>query len=198
MTQHEGKGRQGRAWESLHGNFAGSTLVILRPDDAEAQTLALASGLALVEALDTAAPYRPAVLKWPNDVILDGGKLAGILLERGGDRVVAGMGVNLASAPAIPGRATVALDGAVSPQAFAPLLAASFARVLELWRSGNFAGLADRWLERAHPVGSQLKIHVDADTQVTGRFEGLAADGALLLRTAAGVIETIRAGDVEL
>ncbi|MEO7654832.1 MAG: biotin--[acetyl-CoA-carboxylase] ligase, partial [Sphingomicrobium sp.] len=198
LSQQTGRGRQGRSWESLQGNFAGSTLVILRPDDVPAQTLALAAGLALIEALDIAAPGRPAMLKWPNDVLLDGGKLAGILLERAGDRVVAGMGVNLASAPAIAGRVTVALDGAVSPRAFAPLLAASFARALDLWRSGDLAGLADRWLARAHPVGSRLKVHVDPETVVAGRFEGLAADGALLLRTDGGAIETIRAGDVEL
>ena len=197
LSQHQGKGRQGRVWESLGGNFAGSTLVRLEPGDPPAQTLSLAAGLALIEALEVAAPARAATLKWPNDVLLDGGKLAGILLERAGDRVVIGFGVNLAGAPAIPGRPTAALDGTVAPQAFAPLLAASFSRSIELWRT-DAASLPDRWLARAHPIGSALKVHLDADTTIAGRFEGLGEDGALLLRTASGAIETIRAGDVEL
>ena len=169
----------------------------LGSDDPPAQTLSLAAGLALVEAIEVAAPGRSVLLKWPNDVLLDGGKLAGILLERAGDRVVIGFGVNLAGAPAIPGRSTAALDGTLAPQAFAPLLAASFARSVELWRSGP-ASLPDRWLDCAHPIGSALKVHLDADTSIAGRFEGLGEDGALLLRTASGAIETIRAGDVEL
>ncbi len=138
------------------------------------------------------------MLKWPNDVLLDGGKLAGILLERAGERVVVGVGVNLAAAPAIAGKATIALDGTVSPQAFAPLLAASFARTLALWRSEPAPVLADRWLARAHAVGSRLKAHVDSETLVAGRFEGLAEDGALLLRTDNGAVQTIRAGDVDI
>ena len=197
LAQHGGKGRQGRAWDWLEGNFAGSTLVRLAPGDPPAQTLSLAAGLALIEALEVAAPGRSATLKWPNDLLLDGGKLAGILLERAGDRVVIGFGVNLAGAPAIPGRPTAALDGTMAPQAFAPLLAASFARSVELWRTDP-ASLPDRWLAKAHPIGSALKVHLDSDHSIAGRFEGLAEDGALLLRTASGAIETIRAGDVEL
>jgi BirA family biotin operon repressor/biotin-[acetyl-CoA-carboxylase] ligase len=197
LAQDDGRGRQGRAWEWLKGNFAGSTLVRLRVGDPPAQTLSLAAGLALIDAIEVAAPNRSAMLKWPNDVLLDGGKLAGILLERADDRVVIGFGVNLAGAPAIPGRPTAALDGTVVPQAFAPLLAASFARWVQFWRSEP-ASLPDRWLARAHPIGSALKVHLDTDNSIAGRFEGLGEDGALLLRTASGAIETIRAGDVSL
>ena len=197
LAQDGGKGRQGRAWEWLKGNFAGSTVVHLLPGDPPAPSLSLAAGLALAEAVEVASPNRSAMLKWPNDLLLDGGKLAGILLERAGDRVVVGIGVNLAAAPAIPGRPAAALDGTLAPKAFAPLLAASFARSLELWRSDP-GSLPDRWLAKAHPVGSALKVHLDSDTYIAGRFEGLGEDGALLLRTASGAIETIRAGDVSL
>lgn len=198
LAQHSGKGRQGRGWTMLRGNFAGSTLVVLRQDDPAPQTLSLAAGLALIEAVEVAIPGRSLVLKWPNDLLLDGAKLAGILLERSGDKVAVGFGINLAAAPPIAGRATASLDAALSPKAFAPLLAGSFARALSAWRSEPSERLADRWLERAHPVGSELKVHVDSGNHLTGRFEGLAADGALLLRTSDGAIETIRAGDVEL
>ena len=113
LAQDEGKGRQGRAWSSLAGNFFGSTLVQLRAGDPPAPGLSLACGLALIEAVDAAAPGQALMLKWPNDLLLGVAKLAGILLERTGDRIVAGFGVNLAVAPAIEGRATASLDGAL-------------------------------------------------------------------------------------
>jgi BirA family biotin operon repressor/biotin-[acetyl-CoA-carboxylase] ligase len=198
LSQSQGRGRQGRQWAMSAGNFAGSTLVHLRPDDPAPQTLSLVAGLALAEAVDTASPGRALLLKWPNDLLLDGAKLAGILLERSGERIAVGVGVNLAAAPAIEGRATAALDGAISPKAFAPLLAASFGRWLERWRGSSVNALADAWLACAHPLGTVLKVHIDAATTTSGRFEGLGADGALLLRTELGAIETIRAGDVSL
>ena len=137
------------------------------------------------------------MLKWPNDLLLGGDKLAGILLERSGDRIVAGFGVNLASAPHFPDRKAASLKGAVIPQAFAPLLAASFARLLGLWRTSEPGPLARAWLVRAHPVGALLTVHTGADDRVSGRFDGVEPDGALRLRTDSG-IEIVRAGDVEL
>ena len=196
--QSAGRGRQGREWHSPDGNFAGSTLILLRDNDPPAPTLALAVGLALIEAIDTAAPGRDTMLKWPNDLMLDGAKLAGILLERAGDRVVAGFGVNLAVAPDIPGRATISLDGALTPQAFAPLLAASMERILTAWRAAEPAALARAWQTRAHPVGTPITVHNAPGEQVSGRFDGLDADGALRLRLDDGRVELIRAGDVSL
>src|SRR5206468_11006236 len=134
LDQQAGRGRQGRTWLSVAGNFYGSTLVQLRSGDPAAQTLSLAAGLALIEAVDVAAPDQPLLLKWPNDLMLAGNKLAGILLERSGDRVAVGFGVNLAAAPQLPDREGASLGGKILPEAFAPLLAASFARLLDLWR----------------------------------------------------------------
>ena len=108
---------------SVAGNFYGSTLVQLRPDDPPAPSLSLVAGLALIEALDVAVPGQPLVLKWPNDLMLSGKKLAGILLERAGERVVLGFGVNLAAAPQLPDRQAASLAGEIQPEAFAPLLA---------------------------------------------------------------------------
>lgn len=182
---------------SRQGNFFGSTLVALSAADPPAPSLSLAAGLALIEAVNTAVPRQPLMLKWPNDLLLGGKKLAGILLERSGDRVVAGFGVNLASAPELPDRPAASLGGAITPEAFAPLMAASFARLLTLWRSAEPHALAQAWQERAHPIGTPLTVHVAADETVSGRFAGLEPDGALRLDTAAGV-ETVRAGDVSL
>ena len=198
LAQDEGKGRQGRAWSSLAGNFFGSTLVQLRAGDPPAPGLSLACGLALIEAVDAAAPGQALMLKWPNDLLLGVAKLAGILLERKGDRIVAGFGVNLAVAPAIEGRATASLDGALTPQAFAPLLAASMARMVALWRSSEPAAFAQAWLARAHAIGTALDVHSGPGQRIVGRFDGLEPDGALRLRLDGGAVEVIRAGDVSL
>lgn len=198
LHQDKGRGRQGRQWHSFDGNFAGSTLIELRRDDPAPASLALAAGLALIEAVDVAAPGRPTLLKWPNDLLIDGAKLAGILLERSGDRVVAGFGVNLAAAPLIEGRLTAHLDAAVAPQAFAPLLAASVARMLGAWRSAEPAAFVDAWQHRAHPVGTAITVHSAPGETLSGRYDGLAPDGSLLLRLDDGHIERIHAGDVTL
>ena len=138
------------------------------------------------------------MLKWPNDVLVHGQKLAGILLERNGDRVVVGFGVNLATAPQLPDRQCASLAGAISPQAFAPLLAASFDRLLGLWRATEPHFLAQAWLARAHPVGSRLTVHVSNEETISGRFSGLESDGALRLQLDDGGIERVRAGDISL
>jgi BirA family biotin operon repressor/biotin-[acetyl-CoA-carboxylase] ligase len=178
------------------GNFHGSTLVWLGEDDPPAPTLSLAAGLALIEALDVAVPGRPLMLKWPNDLMLAGKKLAGILLERSGERVVIGFGVNLAAAPDIAGRPTVSLDASVQPEAFAPLLAASFARLLDLWRRSESFALVRAWEQRAHLPGTRLTVHVGKDQKIGGRFAGLDPDGALRLMLEDGSMEIIRAADV--
>jgi BirA family biotin operon repressor/biotin-[acetyl-CoA-carboxylase] ligase len=184
---------------SVPGNFYGSTLVELRHGrDPPAQSLSLVAGLALIEALDHAVPEQPLMLKWPNDVLLFGRKLAGILLERSGDRVAIGFGVNLAAAPGLQDRVCASLGGKVDPQAFAPLVAESFARLLALWRESQPAMLAQAWLARAHPVGTQLTVHSGADETVGGRFDGIEPDGALRLRGDDGGLRIVRAGDVEL
>lgn len=198
LEQEAGKGRQGRAWLSAPGNFSGSTLVRLGPGDPPAQTLSLAAGLALTEAIDVALPAQPLMLKWPNDLILLGKKVAGILLERSGDRVAVGFGVNLASTPPLKDREPADLGGAITPEAFAPLLAASFARLLELWRTSESSALVRAWEQRAHLPGTRLTVHVGRDETASGRFAGLDPDGALRLRLDDGRIEIIHAGDVDL
>lgn len=198
LDQTAGKGRQGREWVTKSGNFFGSTLIEIAPGDPPAQSLSLAAGLALIEAVDTAVPQKAPVLKWPNDLLLDGSKLAGILLERQGNRVVAGFGVNLSSSPEIPGRPAAHLDGRISPQAFAPLLAGSFARMLDLWRTTAPDAFATAWLARAHPIGTGLTVH-GADAQpIRGRFDGIDSDGTLRLRLADGTVRAIHAADIEL
>ncbi len=152
----------------------------------------------MLEAIEVAAPGQALLLKWPNDVLLLGGKLAGILLERSGDRLAIGIGVNLAEAPDLPDRPTAHLGSKLRPQAFAPLMAASFARLLTLWRTSEPALLLQAWLARAHPLGTQLQVHGGSGEPLTGRFDGLEPDGALRLRLPGGSLEVVRAGDVRL
>jgi BirA family biotin operon repressor/biotin-[acetyl-CoA-carboxylase] ligase len=199
LRQNAGRGRQGRDWISSDGNFFGSTLVHVRRGDPPAQSLSLAAGVALIRAVEAAAPATGLMLKWPNDLMMGVAKLAGVLLERSGDRLVAGFGVNLAKAPAIEQRATAALSSValISPESFAPLLAASFSRALAMWRE-DYQRLATAWMESAHPVGTPLTIHSGPGQTVSGTFSGIEPDGALKLQLDAGVTEIVRAGDVEL
>ena len=200
--QTAGRGRQGRQWFDSTGNFMGSTVVRPGPHDPPPQTLALMTGLALYE---TVAPLlaEPAALslKWPNDLLLGRAKLAGILLEREGEAVIVGIGVNLAAAPRVEGRETIALS-ALGPaplrDAFANALAQSFDRELERWRTVGTEPLLRRWLAAAHAVGTALSVHEPAGGKVSGTFAGLDPVGSLLLRLEDGAVRPIHAGDVSL
>ncbi|MEA3042522.1 MAG: BirA family transcriptional regulator [Sphingomonadales bacterium] len=189
--QSGGKGRQGRAWESPAGNLHASTLVRLQPEDPLAPTLALVAAVALHDAI---RPYAPeAKIKWPNDLLVGGAKLAGILLERQGDAVIIGFGVNLASPPEGLERPAASLAGAVAPDAFLEHLAATFAAWLARWRTEGLAPVRAAWLAAAHPIGTALTT-LDA----AGIFEGLDETGALRLHLADGSLRVIHAGDVFL
>ena len=200
--QTAGRGRQGRAWFDGHGNFMGSTVIRPGPGDPPATSLALLCGLALHE---VASPLIPppalALLKWPNDLMVGGAKLAGILLERVGDAVVAGIGVNLAQAPKVDGRETMALSAfgpAPDRDHFAASLARQFDLELERWRSFGLEPLIRRWLAAAHPLGTALAVGEPGEAPLIGRFKGLTADGALQLDLADGTTRTIHAGEVRL
>lgn len=200
--QTAGRGRQGRAWFDGAGNFMGSTVVRLAPHDPPASTLALLAGLALYEAVaPLLAEPRALSLKWPNDLLIGRAKLAGILLEREGDAVVVGIGANLAAAPVVEGRETVAL-AALGPapdrEAFAQALAAAFDRELERWRTVGVEPLLRRWQAVAHTPGTELEVHEPGGAMVKGTFAGLAPDGSLLLRLEDGATRPIHAGDVML
>ncbi|MXO74114.1 biotin--[acetyl-CoA-carboxylase] ligase [Altererythrobacter aerius] len=200
--QTSGRGRQARAWSDGAGNFMGSTVVRPGPHDPPPATLALLAGLALYE---TVSPLisdpRSLSLKWPNDLLLGRAKLAGILLEGQGDAVVVGIGVNLASAPAVEGRETAALSAlgpAPDRDAFAARLADHFDRELERWRAVGVEPLLRRWQAAAHPRGTVLSVHEPSGALVSGLFDGLAPDGSMLLRLEDGSRRAIHVGDVSL
>ncbi|HVR89593.1 MAG TPA: biotin--[acetyl-CoA-carboxylase] ligase [Novosphingobium sp.] len=200
--QTAGRGRQGREWFDGAGNFMGSTVVRLGPQDAPAGSLALLTGLALHEVISTRlVPPQQAQLKWPNDLLVGGAKLAGILLERVSDCVIVGIGVNLAAAPDLPDRSTVALSAfgpAPDRDVFAAELARQFAIELERWRNFGLEAVIRRWLLAAHPTGTPLHVGESGEEPLSGTFAGLTADGALQLRLADGTCRVIHAGEVRL
>ncbi len=200
--QSAGRGRQGREWFDGAGNFMGSTVVHRHEMDPPASTLALMTGLAVYEAILPLCPDPLALkLKWPNDLMLGGAKLCGILLEGEGKSVVVGIGVNLLQAPQLPDRATVALADVTTPQSrddFASLLAASFARELERWRSFGIEALMRRWTAAAMPEGTAFSVHEPGGVVIHGRFAGLDPAGNMRLRLEDGGVRVIHAGDVTL
>lgn len=199
--QSAGRGRQGRSWSSPPGNLYASTLVRLRPGDPAPATLGLTVAVALDEALRVYVQDSDLVLKWPNDLLLGGAKLSGILLERVNDAVVVGIGVNLAHHPDLPERPTTSLAAhgvEVAAPALADTLAEAFSRWLGIWRSHGFAPVRTRWLDRAHPVGSALMVRLPDGGVQEGLFAGLESEGALKLRLADGTTRVIHAADVFL
>ena len=200
LRQTAGRGRQGREWFDGAGNFMGSTLVRLSPADPPAASFALTAALAVYEAVIPLLPDPSALrLKWPNDLTFAGAKLAGILLEREGEALVVGIGVNLAKAPVIEGRATLALAELVPApdrDLFARALAATFALELRRWRDYGLEPLVRRWQAAAHPLGTSLSVSPPGEPPLMGHYDGLTQDGALRLRLADGVCRVIHAGDV--
>lgn len=200
--QTAGKGRQGRAWSDGAGNFMGSTAVHIGPHQPAPGTLALIAGLAAAEALSPLLPPpHRLTLKWPNDVLVSGAKLAGILLERIGDTVIVGMGINLAQAPEIVGRSTISLAAfgpAPDRDLFAASLADSFAAEVERWRTYGLEPAIRRWLALAHPAGTPLAVGEPGQKPLHGTFAGLSSDGALQLRLADGTTHLVHAGEVNL
>jgi BirA family transcriptional regulator, biotin operon repressor / biotin---[acetyl-CoA-carboxylase] ligase len=195
--QTAGRGRQGRVWDSPTGNFYGSTLVTVRPDDPSIGGLSLAAGLGLCTAVGD-----PASLKWPNDLLIHDAKVAGVLLERSGDHVVIGFGINLVSAPEIADRPTTTLarDGhlSYSPEAMLDRLVQWLTWAIDLWRMQGTAFIARRWECEAHAHGTPLSASLPDGTRINGVFDGLDEGGAMKLRLADGAVRVIHAGDVFL
>lgn len=203
--QSAGRGRQGRDWFDGAGNFMGSCVVKLAevgdfvPPPA---SLSFVAALAVRDAAaDVSGDAALLTLKWPNDVLLDGGKLSGILLEMVRGHIVVGIGVNLAQAPELSDRKTAALRDVIAPPApevFAASLAGYFARRLAQWRAQGLGTTLGQFLSASiHGQGSPITVHDTDGSQISGSFAGLdESDGALRLRLADGSERVIRAGDI--
>ncbi|MBG0811244.1 biotin--[acetyl-CoA-carboxylase] ligase [Methylosinus sp. H3A] len=202
--QTKGRGRLGRSWSSLEGNLHASVLLSGFGPPALAPQLGFVAGLATIAALieSTGAVDRLA-LKWPNDVLLDGEKLAGVLLEgvRAGATFgcVIGVGVNCAAAPRdlpVPASDLSRLSGPGAGALFA-LLSDKMEETLALWAGGaGFPLLRERWLGHAAGLGGEIEARLARET-VAGIFETIDADGRLIISTRSGR-RAIEAGDIFL
>ncbi len=198
--QTGGRGRRGRAWASPRGNFY-ATLVLRPTETPDVVALrSFAAALALRDACVTLTGLPDAfTLKWPNDVLLNGGKVAGILLESAGQggvvsHLAIGIGVNLAEAPPVaalepgahvPGSLIGETGIRIAPEAFLTPLASAFDRWERQLQTYGFAPIRAAWLARAARIGQPITARTVTET-VTGRFETIAEDGALVLATPQG------------
>ncbi len=207
--QTAGRGRRGREWRDPPGNLAATLILQPKVGPAEAALFSFVAALALDSALaQVAGPRARLAIKWPNDVLLNGGKVAGILLEslgQGGQigALSIGVGVNLADAPAPrtlePGAmAPVSLaaeTGALlTPEEFLPFLAAAFDRYQRQFETYGFAPIRTAWLARAARLGQTITARTGSDERV-GVFDTINEFGALVLVTPQGRV-TVSAADV--
>jgi BirA family transcriptional regulator, biotin operon repressor / biotin---[acetyl-CoA-carboxylase] ligase len=205
--QTAGRGRRGRAWISEPGNLHASLLLTAAAPAEHWPQLSFVSALAVHDAIvEVAAALKPRLaIKWPNDLLLDGAKLAGILIE-GADAgeegaVAIGIGVNCASHPDntdYPATDLAASGVAVPVEALLGALSAKMLGRVAQWNRGEgFSTIRADWLARAVGVGADVRVRL-ADKELTGRFEALDDAGSLVLRLPGGEATTIATGDVFL
>jgi BirA family biotin operon repressor/biotin-[acetyl-CoA-carboxylase] ligase len=202
--QTAGRGRRGRSWTGLEGNLFISGIHHLACSPSEAAQLSFAAALATAEMIDAHIDPARVTLKWPNDVLIDGAKVAGVLLEANttarGVELVVGVGVNLAAAPQDLDRKAIALSatGAAGADLAAGeagrALIAAFERWRAAWAADGFAPLRTAWLARAAGLGGPVEVQ-HADERLAGVFQDLDSEGALVLTTSEGR-HHVRAGDV--
>jgi BirA family transcriptional regulator, biotin operon repressor / biotin---[acetyl-CoA-carboxylase] ligase len=201
-AQTAGRGRRGRSWVSEPGNLY-ATLMLTDPAPPErAAQLSFVAALATHDAIIACAPALECRLdlKWPNDVLLDEAKLAGILIEAEGTRplmVAIGIGVNCRHHPAgtdYPATDLAAAGAAVTAENLFAALSIAMVERLRMWQAA-FAPIRAAWLARARGLGGELTARIGGRT-LTGRFEMLDEAGRLVLRLPDGAVETIAAGEV--
>lgn len=214
LKQTAGRGRRGRLWETPAGNLAASLLIIPECDASLAATLGFVAGVALNRALAATLPAAVVkhgldgasrlALKWPNDVLADGAKLAGILLEAhkrpdGRHALVIGFGVNIVEAPqGLPYPATSIGDLGVDvdAQTLFAALAEEWVVAYELWDQGrNVADILRLWRASAAGIGAEVAVNRDGEI-VRGVFETIDDSGRLVVRGDNNARTVITAGDV--
>lgn len=209
-AQTDGRGRADRSWQSAPGNLYQSCLIRAPSDIADASQVSFVAAVATAGAIAALCPPSDPLCKWPNDVICQGAKVAGILLEMvprgkvrsGGESwLVLGIGVNLCHAPKTgalyPAGALADFGCGVSAPEALSVLAHSLNAWIHRWRTDGFAPIRAAWLDRALGLGQPVTIRVNAGLSYRGLFQGLDETGYLILdQGLAGPPLTISAGDV--
>jgi BirA family biotin operon repressor/biotin-[acetyl-CoA-carboxylase] ligase len=196
--QSSGRGRLSRRWFSPPGNLYLSIILRLDLPPVRSLELGFLAALAVADAVDALLPRQVrATLKWPNDVLVRDGKIAGILVEQAGEAMILGIGLNVLHAPGgVPYQVStiVGCGGLATVDGTREKLLEALGSWIEVWQQDGFAPIRTAWLARAHPPGSALGVRL-ADHFVTGQFAGIDTDGALLLDTPRGRGRIV-AGDV--
>ena len=206
--QTAGRGRRGRKWESESGNLASTLLLLTRKTPAEAAQLTFAASLAVADLLDRYVPPALVTIKWPNDVLLDGRKTSGILIESGpapagGLWLAIGIGVNLSQTPGDTERPATCIaehlsQGVASPPTVdeaAKALAETFGVWLDRWTTLGFQPILDAWTARTPGLHGPCTARLTNES-LTGTADGVEADGSLRLKLPDGSLRVISAGDV--
>jgi BirA family biotin operon repressor/biotin-[acetyl-CoA-carboxylase] ligase len=198
--QSSGRGRLTHTWFSPPGNLYISILLRTGEPPSRTAELSFVTALAVADTVDALLPQASrATLKWPNDVLVNGAKIAGILLEQVDGATIIGIGLNVLQAPAnIAYQATtiVGCGGIASVDGARDTLLDRLAHHLAVWSRDGFAPVRDQWLQRSFPIGAPIRTNTGG-VSVTGTFAGMDADGALLLDTPSGR-QRIVAGDIFL
>ncbi|HUH11417.1 MAG TPA: biotin--[acetyl-CoA-carboxylase] ligase [Brevundimonas sp.] len=206
--QTAGRGRRGRKWESESGNLASTLLLLTRKSPAEAAQLTFAASLAVADLLDRYVPPALVTIKWPNDVLLDGRKTSGILIESGpapsgGLWLAVGIGVNLSQTPGETERPATCIAehlnhgvaSAPTVDEAAKALAETFGVWLDRWTTLGFQPILDAWTARTPGLHGPCTARLTNET-LSGMADGVEADGSLRLKLPDGSLRVISAGDV--
>jgi BirA family biotin operon repressor/biotin-[acetyl-CoA-carboxylase] ligase len=199
--QTAGRGRRGNVWVSEPGNLYASLLLADAAPAQQRAQLSFVAALAVHDAVADLAPELGARLavKWPNDLLVDGKKFAGILIESEGAAVIVGIGINCAHHPAATAYPATDLSAAgvkVSPEQLLQRLSGRMLSRLGQWdRGAGFAAIRADWLARATGLGQEIRVRLPG-RELTGRFQTLDEHGGLLLRLADGSVEAVNAGEV--
>ncbi|MEQ9488332.1 MAG: biotin--[acetyl-CoA-carboxylase] ligase [Alphaproteobacteria bacterium] len=199
--QTGGRGRHGRQWSSPPGNLYATVILYHDRPTTDAPQLAMVAGVALAEAVADDLPAGAVSLKWPNDLLLNDAKTAGILLEGNGKTaspVLIGSGVNIASAPDnTPYQATTLREAgsAIDPASLLERYIAALAQWTDRWNRQGFDPVRARWLSVSAGLGKPVTIRLP-DGEKRGIFADMDETGTLILKTEDGNTEKISAGDV--
>ncbi len=205
LRQTAGRGSRGRQWEAPEGNLNLSVLLRPRLPSSQFSVFPLLAGIAVADAVSAFLPADTApVLKWPNDVLLGGAKLAGILIDAAPNNadsawLVIGIGINLVAAPQLAGRRTTTLashGGQAKPAAAAQMVLNFLSHWLDVLDHSGLAPIIDAWQQRGHAIGTQLHL-TGVHSEISGRFAGLSPSGELLLNVG-NRIERFSTGEILL
>lgn len=206
--QSSGRGRHGREWVSEEGNLFASYAQTITAGDANISGLSLLAGLALYDAVTPAIRIEleeQLQLKWPNDLMLQGAKLGGILIENhlnpetGNNEIVIGFGLNITSSPDLSDRETIELQS-ISSNISRDQIFHELTNTLEVWlnewQSGqNFEAVRRTFIERSYPLGTPTSVKVGSE-RISGQYGGIDKDGALILQDAGGKTQIISCGEL--